>query len=329
MEVEKKLLHRKAGDVVQEEAIAAPVKKAGPAFRILGPEGFEGAQVLGVYAGGILDLDGEQAERAVKHEIHLRSRPGPPVGERTVGISIRQPGAQVLGHQSFQRLALHLLGAIQRAGRAQRSENSAVEKVELGMGNQLAPGAAGEDGQPPGEKKVLQNGEISLHGLAFHGAFPRHVADAKHAGMGETDRLQKAGKRPHAADQPFGHDLFFHVEGGIGPEHFGRPVGGKDDRQHAQAEGIVQAEALLELRGHEGVEVFQDGAARQQIRPGSFQFARGRSGHDEGRMGFFLNQAMHHGEKPGDFLHLIQDDGFGAGLAGDQAAQPRRVGGER
>ena len=134
----QELLERQDVDVVLQPAVASAVDQMALRNRVLRFEGTKTLEVFSAHHRRALDFKGVESALAVEDEIDLLAVGGSPKKDFVAEATCVVVRTQLLKEEGFQRGAVDLAVAVQRAARSQGPPDSDIEEVELGVGDELA-----------------------------------------------------------------------------------------------------------------------------------------------------------------------------------------------
>ena len=105
-EIPEERFDGEAPDPVDPEPLTSPIEKDSSGFRIILAERAKSAQVGGLNARRVLDLEGHEDTWPVDDKVDLHSRPRAPKRDlrrvRFAGPRVRRPGAEVFCNETLQ-----------------------------------------------------------------------------------------------------------------------------------------------------------------------------------------------------------------------------------
>jgi hypothetical protein len=187
-----------------------------------------------------------------------------------------------------------------------------------------------ERADPKCQKGILQDLEEPsdrlLRDLAVAGEL-RVVDPVAARGRGD---IEKSRVGTDVSDQGLRLNLLAEVHGRVRVEHvLSRDRIQIDTRETADLQGTLQVERFADLPDRERVQVLENDAARQEVRPAALELARAGPREDEAMPCILVEQRLDRVEERWEALDLVDDDERRLAQRQDLSLQPRRFPGVR
>jgi hypothetical protein len=140
---------------------------------------------------GVLDLDPQDRFWRIDDEVNLHPGPGPPVIERTAGLTVVKPCTEMLTDKSLKCVAIDLLRAIQRTARPERAIHAGVESVELGVSHKRPLGSLSEYREAISKQQVFEDTHIALDHFSLDLTLTGDIAYVEQFSVRKTHGLQE------------------------------------------------------------------------------------------------------------------------------------------
>ena len=168
------------------------------------------------------------------------------------------------------------------------------------------------------EQRVLQNRQVSLHGIAGHAGVARQPRDVRDLSMEECRHREEAREARQVAHERLGLNLLFQVQLRVCLQRVAAVGCRPHDGQTAPMQDGIEIEVGAQLFGQERVHEALDSPSRQKVGAARLQLAGARSAEREAQAAGF-HVPVHFVEQRRQLFVRLSD-----GMQADSSGADRR-----